>query len=108
MRAGLFIAALAAGSVLSLPASADIVVYTAGPAGLIRALSKGFTTESGIKVKVYQATTGKVMARMESEAANPSRRCSDLRLLGHGNRFRQARLAARLYQSEQQDGARIS
>jgi iron(III) transport system substrate-binding protein len=64
--------AVAATLALSQPAAADIVVYTAGPASLINALAKGFTTKTGVKVNVFQATTGKVMARIESEAANPS------------------------------------
>jgi iron(III) transport system substrate-binding protein len=67
-----FLVALAATVVFAAPASADIVVYTAGPANLINALAKGFTAKSGVKVNVFQATTGKVMARIESEAANPS------------------------------------
>jgi iron(III) transport system substrate-binding protein len=64
--------ALAAAVIFAPPAAADIVVYTAGPANLINTLAKGFTAKSGVKVNVFQATTGKVMARIESEAANPS------------------------------------
>lgn len=72
MRNTLLAASLALGTMLtSLPALADITVYTAGPAGLIEKLSNGFTEETGIKVDVFQATTGKVMARIEAEAANP-------------------------------------
>ncbi|PIO97912.1 ABC transporter substrate-binding protein [Pleomorphomonas carboxyditropha] len=52
-------------------AHADITVYTAGPQSLIDKLAEGFTAESGIKVNVFQATTGKIMARIEAEAANP-------------------------------------
>src|SRR5690606_8742893 len=52
-------------------AFADVTVYTAGPAALIEKLAAGFTAESGIKVNVFQATTGKVMARIEAEASNP-------------------------------------
>ena len=52
-------------------AHADITVYTAGPQSLIDKLAEGFTAESGVKVNVFQATTGKVMARIEAEAANP-------------------------------------
>ncbi|MFD2174936.1 extracellular solute-binding protein [Rhodobacter lacus] len=62
--------ALAAG--LSAQAAvADITVYTAGPAKLIENLSAGFTAKTGIKVDVFQATTGKVMARLAAEEANP-------------------------------------
>ena len=49
-------------------ALADITVYSAGPASLIEKLAAGFTTETGVKVNVFQATTGKVMARIEAEA----------------------------------------
>ena len=62
---------LAAAIVLPRSAAADIVVYTAGPAGLINALGRDFNAQSGIKVNVFQATTGKIMARIESEATNP-------------------------------------
>lgn len=53
-------------------AHADITVYTAGPQSLIDKLAEGFTAQSGIKVNVFQATTGKIMARIEAEAANPA------------------------------------
>jgi iron(III) transport system substrate-binding protein len=53
-------------------AHADITVYTAGPQSLIDKLVEGFTAQSGIKVNVFQATTGKIMARIEAEAANPA------------------------------------
>ena len=52
-------------------AHADVTVYTAGPAALIEKLAAGFTAETGTKVDVFQATTGKVMARIEAEASNP-------------------------------------
>lgn len=52
-------------------AHADVTVYSAGPKTLIDKLAAGFTAESGIKVNIFQATTGKVMARIEAEAANP-------------------------------------
>lgn len=60
------ILALAAGT-----AQADVTIYTAGPGGLIDALTTGFTAKTGIKTNVFQATTGKVMARLEAEATNP-------------------------------------
>ena len=71
LRRSLIVAA-AAIVVASHPAAADITVYTAGPANLINALAKGFTAKSGVKVNAFQATTGKVMARIESEASNPT------------------------------------
>lgn len=65
-------ASIAAAAMMASPAAfADITVYSAGPGSLIEKLSAGFTEETGIKVNVFQATTGKVMARIEAEAANP-------------------------------------
>ena len=53
-------------------ASADtITVYTAGPGNLADALASAFTAETGIRVNVFQGTTGQVMARLEAEEANP-------------------------------------
>ncbi|GLK84827.1 ABC transporter substrate-binding protein [Ancylobacter defluvii] len=70
MRA--FSLALALGaSLLATSAMADITVYSAGPGGLIDKLAKGYADKTGVKVNVFQATTGKIMARIESEAANP-------------------------------------
>ncbi len=66
-----FAAALLAGALFATTALADVTVYTAGPQSLIDKLSAGFTKQTGIKVNVFQATTGKVMARIEAEAANP-------------------------------------
>ena len=71
MRHFLTAAALAAAIVAPHAALADVTVYSAGPADLIQALADGFTAKTGTKVDVFQATTGKVMARLESEAANP-------------------------------------
>ncbi|MBT9386317.1 ABC transporter substrate-binding protein [Pseudooceanicola sp. CBS1P-1] len=52
-------------------ARADVTVYSAGPGSLINALAAGFTATTGTRVNVFQATTGKIMARLEAEAANP-------------------------------------
>ena len=48
-----------------------LTVYTAGPGTLIKQLAEGYTKQTGVRVDVFQATTGKVMARLEAEAANP-------------------------------------
>jgi iron(III) transport system substrate-binding protein len=56
--------------VAAAPARA-LTVYTAGPGTLIKQLATGFERKTGVKVDVFQATTGKVMARLEAEAANP-------------------------------------
>ncbi|RAS25772.1 ABC transporter substrate-binding protein [Paraburkholderia bryophila] len=49
----------------------SITVYTAGPGNLSKKLALGFERKTGIKVDLFQATTGKVMARLEAEASNP-------------------------------------
>jgi iron(III) transport system substrate-binding protein len=49
----------------------SITVYTAGPAGLAKSLAQKFEAASGIKVNLFQATTGQVMARLEAERSNP-------------------------------------
>lgn len=71
MRHILAAAAIVASLAAPHAAFADVTVYSAGPAGLIKQLAAGFTKQSGVKVNVFQATTGKIMARLEAEAANP-------------------------------------
>ena len=71
LKSVLRVAFCAAVLVSASAASAEVTVYTAGPAALIEKLAAGFTAETGIKVNFLQATTGKVMARIEAEAANP-------------------------------------
>nr|WP_068781507.1 ABC transporter substrate-binding protein [Paenibacillus sp. GM2] len=48
-----------------------LTVYTAGPEGLANKLIEEFQTQSGVKVEMFQGTTGKILARMEAEKANP-------------------------------------
>ncbi|WP_246236077.1 ABC transporter substrate-binding protein [Acerihabitans arboris] len=48
-----------------------LTLYTAGPGSLAKKLAAGFQQQSGINVDIFQATTGKVMARLEAEQANP-------------------------------------
>jgi iron(III) transport system substrate-binding protein len=48
-----------------------LTVYTAGPGSLAKSLAAGFEKQTGVKVNIFQATTGKVMARLEAEQANP-------------------------------------
>jgi iron(III) transport system substrate-binding protein len=52
-------------------AQTSLTLYTAGPAPLAKSLAEGFEKTSGIKVQVFQATTGQIMARLEAERANP-------------------------------------
>jgi iron(III) transport system substrate-binding protein len=49
----------------------SVTLYTAGPAGLAKGIAKSFTDRTGIKVDVYQATSGDVLARLEAEKHNP-------------------------------------
>jgi iron(III) transport system substrate-binding protein len=63
---------LALASAFATSAHADITVYSAGPASLISKLAADFTAQTGVKVKVFQATTGQIMARIEAEASNPA------------------------------------
>ena len=62
--------AMALSSVMMSSAHA-LTVYTAGPGSLAKNLASGFEKKSGVKVDIFQATTGKVMARLEAEQANP-------------------------------------
>lgn len=48
-----------------------VTVYMPSPAGLANKLAAGFTKKTGVEVKVYQGTTGEILARLEAEKANP-------------------------------------
>lgn len=67
------LAVLATGVALSAAsAHADsLVVYSAGPKPLSAALASGFEAKTGTKVEMFQSTAGKIMARYQSEKANP-------------------------------------
>lgn len=58
-------------SAMMLSSAHALTVYTAGPGSLAKSLASGFEQQPGMKVTVFQATTGKVMARLEAEQANP-------------------------------------
>ncbi|MBC4750444.1 ABC transporter substrate-binding protein [Klebsiella variicola] len=58
-------------SAMMLSSAHALTVYTAGPGSLAKSLASGFEQQTGMKVTVFQATTGKVMARLEAEQANP-------------------------------------
>ncbi|EMK1789689.1 ABC transporter substrate-binding protein [Klebsiella variicola] len=58
-------------SAMMLSSAHALTVYTAGPGSLAKSLANGFEQQTGVKVTVFQATTGKVMARLEAEQANP-------------------------------------
>lgn len=64
---------LLAGGAMLFAASvhAQITVYSAGPESLADPLARGFEKNTGIKVRLFQGTTGNVLARYESERSNP-------------------------------------
>lgn len=71
-RTGLM--SLASAALLGLASQAhaqSLTVYSSGPGALIDRLAVDFTEQTGIDVNVFQSTTGQVMARLESERANP-------------------------------------
>lgn len=49
----------------------SVTLYTAGPPALANNLAQAFTAKTGIKVEVYQATSGDVLARLEGEKYRP-------------------------------------
>ena len=51
--------------------SGKVTVYMPSPAGLADKLAEAFTAETGIQVEQVQGTTGEILARLETEAANP-------------------------------------
>ncbi|WP_312453541.1 ABC transporter substrate-binding protein [Pseudescherichia sp.] len=58
-------------SAISVSSAQALTVYTAGPGSLAKELAAGYEKKTGVKVNIFQATTGKVMARLEAEQANP-------------------------------------
>ena len=51
--------------------AADLVVYSAGPKSLSKAVVTNFQKKTGLKVQLYPASTGKVLAKLEAEKHNP-------------------------------------
>ena len=58
-------------SATTISSAQALTVYTAGPGSLAKSLASGYENKTGVKVNIFQATTGKVMARLEAEQANP-------------------------------------
>src|SRR4029077_14329082 len=72
MKAVLFVpAVLTILAIVEYAAAQSVTLYTAGPDGLAKNIAKSFTDKTGIKVEVYQATSGDVLARLEAEKAKP-------------------------------------
>jgi iron(III) transport system substrate-binding protein len=90
MKRILFIvAALAIVTLVRQAAAQSVTLYTAGPAGLAKAIAKSFTDKTAITVDVYQATSGDVLARLEAEKANPRADVVVLASWGEGLTVRQ-------------------
>ncbi|WP_320128024.1 extracellular solute-binding protein [uncultured Sphaerochaeta sp.] len=51
--------------------SGSVVVYCPSPNTLANKIASGFETKTGVKVEMFQGTTGKINARLEAEKANP-------------------------------------
>src|SRR3990172_3487947 len=67
----------------------SVTFYTAGPAGLAKNIAASFTKKTGVKVDVYQATSGDVLARLEAEKGNPRADVVTLASWGEGLTVRQ-------------------
>ncbi|MBD8215463.1 ABC transporter substrate-binding protein [Erwinia persicina] len=70
MKTGALLTMLLSSGMMIADAQA-LTVYTAGPGSLAKSLATGYEKQTGVKVNIFQATTGKVMARLEAEQANP-------------------------------------
>ena len=63
---------LACASVFAAGGEKGIVtVYMPSPAVLANKLAADFEAKTGIEVKTFQGTTGEILARLETEKANP-------------------------------------
>lgn len=51
--------------------SGKVVVYCPSPTNLSDAIAEGFEAKTGVKVEMFQGTTGKINARLEAEKDNP-------------------------------------
>ncbi|HXP93103.1 MAG TPA: extracellular solute-binding protein [Candidatus Binatia bacterium] len=51
--------------------AAQLTIYTADPASLANDLAKGFEAATGTQMRVYAATTGQEMARLQAEEGRP-------------------------------------
>ena len=74
MKKALIILALALAAVSAFAADSDkgiVTVYMPSPAGLANKLAADFEAKTGIEVRTFQGTTGEILARLETEKANP-------------------------------------
>lgn len=59
------------GSEPSTQLSGKVTVYMPSPAGLADDLAAAFAKKTGVEVEQFQGTTGEILARLETEKANP-------------------------------------
>ena len=52
-------------------AGKEITVYSAGPDDLAANIQKAFQDKTGVKVNLFQGTTGKILAKLAAEKGNP-------------------------------------
>lgn len=61
-----------AGSAEPVSLSGKVTVYMPSPSGLADKLAGAFTAKTGVEVEQFQGTTGEILARLETEKANPA------------------------------------
>lgn len=71
LAAGVAAAVLFSGAAVVSAAENSVTVYMPSPKGLNAKYVAAFEQETGIKVKLFEGTTGKILARLEAEKANP-------------------------------------
>ncbi|WP_443744173.1 extracellular solute-binding protein [Sutterella sp.] len=71
LAAGVAAAVLFSGAAVVSAAENSVTVYMPSPKGLNAKYVAAFEKETGIKVKLFEGTTGKILARLEAEKANP-------------------------------------
>ena len=71
LAAGVAAAVLFSGAAVVSAAENSVTVYMPSPKGLNAKYVAAFEKETGIKVKPFEGTTGKILARLEAEKANP-------------------------------------
>ncbi|WP_217534721.1 extracellular solute-binding protein [Vibrio metschnikovii] len=57
--------------VSGLSLASNLTVYSVGPNNLITVLAQDYQAATGVRVQIFQGTTGQVMSRLEAEQRNP-------------------------------------
>ncbi len=71
-----------------------LVVYSAGPRPLAEKICRSFEENTGVKVELFSATTGQIMAKVEAEKYNPR---ADVLLIAAETPMVGLKLAGRLH-----------